>query len=81
MRVDLYRRPEPGGEFSFLLVLAGKPIPAEANSTDWQIAEQGLEVSDEEGSLPQFAIDQPFAQIGSKGYAITSYGWLQQSRR
>jgi len=26
--------------------------------------------------LPQFAIDEPFAQIGSKGYAITSYGRL-----
>ena len=73
MRVDLYRRPEAGGQYSYLVVLEGKPIPEEANNTDWQIAEQGLEVSDEERALPQFAIDEPFAQIGSKGYAITSY--------
>lgn len=81
MRVDLYRRPESDGQYSYLVVLSGKPIPEEANSTDWQLAEPGLEISDEEGSLPQFAIDQPFAQIGSKGYAITSYGWLHQSPR
>ncbi len=78
MRIDLYRRPEAGGQYSYLVVLSGKPIPEEANNTDWQIAEQGLEVSDEERALPQFAIDEPFAQIGSKGYAITSYGRLQQ---
>ncbi len=80
MRVDLYRRPEQGDQYSYLVVLSGKPIPEEANNTDWQIAEQGMEVSDEEHSLPQFAIDEPFAQIDSKGYAITSYNRLQQSR-
>ncbi len=79
MRLDLYRRPEAGGQFSYLVVLAGKPIPEEANNTDWQIADRGLEISDEERSLPQFAIDEPFAQIGSKGYAITSYTRMQQS--
>ncbi len=82
MRVDLYRRPEAGGKYSYLVVLSGKPIPEEANNTDWQIAEAGLEVSDEEQALPQFAIDEPFAQIDSKGYAITSYGRLHsQSMR
>ncbi len=81
MRVDLYRRPESGGQYSYLVVLAGKPIPEEANNTDWQIAEQGLEVSDEEQALPQFAIDAPFAQIGSKGYAITSYGRLHRQTK
>lgn len=73
MRVDLYRRPEADGQYSYLVVLAGKPIPEEATNTDWQIAELGLEVSDQERLLPEFAIEEPFGQIGSKGYAITSY--------
>ncbi len=72
MRVDLYRRPESGGKYSYLLVLEGKPIPEEANNTDWEIAAQGMDVSDEEEALPEYAIAQPFRQIGSKGYAITS---------
>jgi hypothetical protein len=81
MRVDLYRRSETGSQYSYLVVLAGKPIPEEVTNTDWQIAELGLEISDEESMLPQFAIDEPFAQIDSKGYAITSYRRLnpQQS--
>ncbi len=72
MRVDLYRRPEAGGKYSYLLVLEGKPIPEEANNTDWEIAAEGMDVSDEREVLPEYAIDQPFRQIGSKGYAITS---------
>ena len=72
MRVDLYRRPEAGGKYSYLLVLEGKPIPEEANNTDWEIAAEGMDVSDERDTLPEYAIDQPFGQIGSKGYAITS---------
>ena len=71
MRVDLYRRPENGGKYSYLLVLAGRPIPDEATNTDWEIAAQGIDVSDESDALPEYAIDQPFRQIGSKGYAIT----------
>lgn len=72
MRVDLYRRPESGGQYSYLLVLEGKPIPEEANNTEWEIAAEGIDVSDERQSLPEYAIEQPFRQIGDKGYAITS---------
>ena len=72
MRLDLYRRPEAGGKYSYLAVLEGKPIPDEATNTDWQILAQGLDVSDEEDAMPDYAIEQPFQQIGSKGYAITS---------
>lgn len=72
MRLDLYRRPEAGGKYSYLAVLEGKPIPEEAINTDWQILSQGMEVSDEEDAMPDFAIEHPFKQIGSKGYAITS---------
>ena len=71
MRVDLYRRPEAEGKYSYLAVLEGKPIPEEANNTDWEIAQRGLDVSDEDDAMPDYAIDRPFQQIGSKGYAIT----------
>ncbi len=80
MRLDFYRRPEAGGLYTYLAVLQGKPIPEEANSTDWQLAEAGKEVSDEEQALPEFAIDEPFAQIRAKGYAITSTRWLQAAQ-
>ncbi len=72
MRVDLYRRPESGDKYSYLLVLGGKPIPEEANNTEWEIAAAGIDVSDEREVLPEYAIEQPFRQIGDKGYAITS---------
>jgi hypothetical protein len=72
MRLDLYRRPEAEGKYSYLAVLEGKPIPDEANNTDWQITQRGLDVSDVEDAMPDYAIDHPFQQINSKGYAITS---------
>lgn len=72
MRLDLYRRPETGGQYSYLAVLAGKPIPDEAINTDWEIEARGVDVSDEDDAIPKYAIDHPFQQIGSKGYAITS---------
>jgi hypothetical protein len=72
MRIDLYRRHEAGSKFSYLLVLEGKRIPEEVTNTDWEIAAAGIDVSDERESLQEYAIEQPFQQIGSKGYAITS---------
>lgn len=72
MRLDLYRRPEMDGKFSYLAVLEGKPIPEEAINTDWQLLTQGIDVSDEQDAMPDYAIEHPFQQIGSKGYAITS---------
>jgi len=72
MRLDLYKRPEAGGRYSYLVVPQGKRIPEEANSIDWQIAGEGIEISDETQSLKDFSIEQPFTQLDSKGYAITS---------
>jgi len=80
MRVDLFRRPDSDGKYSYLLVLQGKPIPNEATNTDWEIASLGVDVSDEQDSLPEYAIAQPFRQIGSKGYAITSVNSGSDSR-
>lgn len=72
MRMDLYKRLENGGRYSYLVVPEGRPIPEEANSIDWQIAGEGIEISDEIRTLEDFSIEQPFSQLDSKGYAITS---------
>ena len=76
MRMDLYKRPETGGRFSYLVVPEGRPIPEEANSIDWQLAGEGIEISDEARTLKDFSIEQPFSQLDSKGYAITSTRFL-----
>lgn len=72
MRLDIYRRAEHDGLFSYLAVPEGKPIPQEAISTDWQAASLALEVDDGADTLPDFHIERPHQQIGAKGYAITS---------
>lgn len=72
MRLDLYRRPEAGGRFSYLVVPEGRPIPEEATSIDWQIAGEGVEISNEEQAFAEYSIEQTFSQLGSKGYAIAS---------
>ena len=72
MRLDIYRRPESNGHFSYLAVPEGKPIPEEAISVDWEEADRGVEVADGQASLDDFSIDEPLQQISAKGYAITS---------
>jgi hypothetical protein len=72
MRLDIYRRAEHDGIFSYLAVPEGKTIPQEAISTDWEAASLALEVDDSAHALPDFHIEQPYQQIGAKGYAITS---------
>lgn len=72
MRVDIYRRPENGGRFSYLAVPEGNLIPDEAINIDWEAAEHGIDLDDDVERLPQFAIDSPLEQISAKGYAITS---------
>jgi hypothetical protein len=71
MRLDIYRRAEHDGIFSYLAVPEGKPIPQEAINTDWLPAEQSLEVDDDVQGLPDYHIDRLTQQMGSKGYAIT----------
>lgn len=72
MRVDIYRRPEQAGQFTYLAVPEGKMIPEEATNTDWEEAERGVTLGDNEDALPQFSINEPIEQISKKGYAITS---------
>lgn len=72
MRIDIYRRAEHAGHFSYLAVPEGKLIPEEVVNTDWEPADRSVDVEDGTTHLPDFAIDDPLAQIAAKGYAITS---------
>jgi hypothetical protein len=72
MRVDIYRRAERDGIFSYLAVPEGKPIPQEAVSTDWSQETAALEVDEASNALPDYHIEHPLQQIAAKGYAITS---------
>jgi hypothetical protein len=72
MNVDIYRRPEAGNKFTYLIVPAGRPIPAEATNIDWQSRQQAVHVDESADHLHPYEIDNPRAQIDEKGYAITS---------
>ena len=72
MRVDIYRRAEHDGIFSYLAVPEGKLIPEEVTNTDWQLEIRASEVADDAQALPDYHIEQPHQQIAAKGYAITS---------
>jgi len=76
MRLDIYRRAEHDGIFSYLAVPEGKPIPQEAINTDWTPAAQALEVDDNVQALPDFHIEGLTQQMGAKGYAITSVKYM-----
>lgn len=72
MRLDIYKRPETGGHYSYLAVPEGNMIPEEAMNVDWETAERSVEFNEEDDMLTQFSIEEPLEQISSKGYAITS---------
>lgn len=72
MRLDIYRRIEADGSFSYLAVPEDKHIPNEATSTDWQVEARAVEVVDEADELPEFEIAHLTDQIAEKGYAMTA---------
>ncbi|MDB5765117.1 MAG: hypothetical protein JWQ21_4112 [Herminiimonas sp.] len=72
MRLDIYRRPENGGHYSYLAVPEGRQIPEEATNVDWETAERSIDFDENDDLLPEFAIEDPVEQISAKGYAITS---------
>lgn len=72
MRLDIYRRPENGGKYSYLAVPEGKMIPEEATAMDWEATERGWTFNEDNDELTEFKIEDPIDQISSKGYAITS---------
>lgn len=71
MRVDIYKRPEIKGQFSYMAVPEGKTIPQEVIGTDWEIVKPAVECEGAE-DLERYSIGTPLEQIKAKGYAITS---------
>ena len=72
MRLDIYRRAEQDGKFSYLAVPETRNIPEEATNTDWEVETRALEVDDNAQQLPDYAIENLPGQLGEKGYAVTS---------
>ena len=72
MRLNVYRRLESGGSFSYLAVPEDGVIPGEASNTDWQTEAMGIEVADDADRLDDYAIDHLAGQLADKGYAMTS---------
>ncbi|MES2152063.1 MAG: DUF6139 family protein [Pseudomonadota bacterium] len=72
MRLDIYRRAEQGGKFSYLAVPEAHYIPQEATGTDWQVEARALDIADGADQLPEFDIRHLSAQLAEKGYAMTA---------
>ena len=72
MKLDIYKRAETGGNYSYLAVPEGEVIPNEVTNLDWEDAGRGIDFNEEDSALPAYAIEQPVEQIAAKGYAITS---------
>ena len=72
MRLDIYRRAENDGKFSYLAVPQDCNIPNEAINTDWQVEARALEIADEADQLPDYDIEHLTEQIAEKGYAVTA---------
>ena len=72
MRMDVFRREERDGIFSYLIVPEGRLIPAEAANTDWTLYFRGMELNLDLESLDEYSIIRPARQIQEKGYAIST---------
>lgn len=72
MRLDIFRRAESGGTFSYLAVPERRHIPNEATNTDWAVEAKALEVADEANRIADYNIEHLHEQIAEKGYAVTA---------
>ena len=72
MRLDIYRRAENGGKFSYLAVPEDRQIPEEATNTDWQVEAKAVEVDEDSDHIPDYDIEHLNEQIAEKGYAMTA---------
>ncbi len=72
MRLDIYRRAENDGKFTYLAVPEARNIPNEAINTDWEVEARAVEVEDQAESMPDYAIEHLSEQIAEKGYAVTA---------
>lgn len=71
MKVDVYKRPDTDGKFSYLAVPQGRPIPEEATAVDWETAEHNIDLDPDNQSVDGLSADDALAQIDAKGYAIS----------
>ena len=74
MRLDIFRRAESNGQFSYLAVPEGREIPQEATNIDWEDHARGVDPGEGRDALADYDIEEPMEQISSKGYAISSTG-------
>jgi hypothetical protein len=72
MRLDIYRRAEHDGKFSYLAVPETKDIPEEATNTDWEVEARAVEVDDNAQKIENYDIENLSGQLAEKGYAVTS---------
>ncbi|MDN4054965.1 DUF6139 family protein [Massilia sp. YIM B02763] len=72
MRLDIYRRAETDGKFSYLAVPETRDIPEEATNTDWEVEARAVEVADDAERIEDYDIDNLNGQLSEKGYAVTS---------
>ncbi|MFL6675914.1 MAG: DUF6139 family protein [Massilia sp.] len=72
MRLDIYRRAEHDGKYSYLAVPEARNIPEEATNTDWEVEARAFEIDDNADKLPDYEIDNLSGQIAEKGYAVTA---------
>lgn len=72
MKVDVYKRPDQGGLYSYLAVPEGRPIPNEATNIDWETAESNIDLDPNNESVLGLSADDALEQINAKGYAISS---------
>jgi len=71
MKVDVYKRPEREGMFSYLAVPEGRPIPEEATNIDWETAENSIDLDENNEPVHGFSAEDALSQISAKGYAIS----------
>ncbi len=72
MKVDLFRRPEADGQYSYLAVPQGRPIPEEATNTDWEAHQPDIDLERQDEKQTGLYADDVTEQIDEKGYAISS---------
>ena len=71
MKVDVYKRPEPEGIFSYLAVPEGRPIPDEATNIDWVTEQQSIDLDENHLPVVGLSYEDAQQQIDAKGYAIS----------
>jgi hypothetical protein len=72
MKVDIYKRPEQQGQYSYLAVPEGRPIPNEATNIDWETSDLNIDLDENHETVSGLNWEDAQKQIDMKGYAISS---------